>query len=435
MKKICAMVLALCMILSLAGCGGTSGASASAPTADTSVDTSASAETETVTLTFMRTGTPEILHEIFDPMIEEFEKEYPNIKIDMQDLGWSDAEKTLQTMAASETLPDVMYHLPGTIFDLADKGLVLDLTSYVDDELKNDMYPAMLQAGQYGGKQYMITCGGSTIMLWYNTELFEQAGLDPENPPKTWDEFKAACEALSKIDGIAPFGLYAKSSGGETSFLFESLFTSEFGGSAWDSATNQYVYDSEQGKTAAVNTLQFIQDITQYAQDSYVEYGRFDVRTLLRDGKVAMVLDAINMANQVSDQLADGTIRCTVMPAGASGINSSAVNVGGWYIPTNSQHPDEAWTFLRYMMRTENQLAHAAYGSVPMLKSEAASYTDGYMVQVVKSLDNSYAEGICPQTNALWAVNGEQLQLLMMGKQSAADTQANIASEHADIYK
>ena len=70
-----------------------------------------------------------------------------------------------------------------------------------------------------------------------------------------------------------------------------------------------------------------------------------------------------------------------------------------------------------------------------MLKSEAASYTDGYMVQVVKSLDNSYAEGICPQTNALWTVNGEQLQLLMMGKQSAVDTQANIAGEHADIYK
>ena len=90
-------------------------------------------------------------------------------------------------------------------------------------------------------------------------------------------------------------------------------------------------------------------------------------------------------------------------------------------IPTNSQHPDEAWTFLRYMMRTENQLAHAAYGSVPMLKSEAASYTDGYMVQVVKSLDNSYAEGICPQTNALWAVNGEQLQ--------------PVSYTHLDVYK
>lgn len=49
----------------------------------------------------------------FCSIIADFEKEYPNIKIDMQDLGWSDAEKTLQVMASSKTLPDVMYHLPG----------------------------------------------------------------------------------------------------------------------------------------------------------------------------------------------------------------------------------------------------------------------------------------------------------------------------------
>ena len=433
MKKAFAVVGAVCMLLTLlVGCGG--GAS-STPAAAPGSTGAGGDSGEVVPLTFMRTGTPEVLHEIFDPMIEAFEKEYPNIKIDMQDLGWGDAEKPLQTMAASKTLPDVMYHLPGTIFDLADKGLVLDLSSYVDDELKNDMYPAMMEAGQYDGKQYMITCGGSSIMLWYNADLFTQAGLDPDNPPRTWDEFMAACEALAKLDGIDPFGLYAKSAGGETSFLYESLFTSQHGGSAWDGTANQYVYDQDAGKDDAVKTLQFLQDITQYAQDSYVEYGRFDVRTLLRDGKVAMVLDAINMANQVPEQLADGSIRCTVMPCGDSGVNSTAVNVGGWFIPTNSAHPDEAWTFLRYMMRTENQIEHAKYGSVPMLKSEAATYTEGYMLNVVQSMEHSYAEGICPQTNALWAVNGEQLQLLMMGKQTAADTQANMAAEHADIYK
>ena len=214
MKRILAALVTLCMLLT--------------------VSVSLASAEETVTLSFVRTGTPEVLHEIFDDIIANFEAEYPNIKIDMQDLGWSDAEKTLQTMASSKTLPDVMYHLPGTIFDLADKGLVLDLTPYVDDELRADMYPSMMEAGVYNGKQYMITCGGSTIMLWYNTELFEQAGLDPENPPKTWDEFLAACEALSAIEGIAPIGLYANPSGGETSFVFESLFTSEYGGSAWD---------------------------------------------------------------------------------------------------------------------------------------------------------------------------------------------------------
>ena len=436
MKKVLSILLAACMlVLFMAGCGNSSSEDGSSGSGSPGSSGTSSSSGEQVTLTFMRTGTPEVLHEIFDPMIEAFEKEYPNIKIDMQDLGWSDAEKTMQTMAASKTLPDVMYHLPGTIFDLADKGLVLDLTSYVDDELKEDMYPAMMQAGQYDGKQYMITCGGTSLILWYNADLFKQAGLDPDNPPKTWDEFLDACKALDKLDGVDPIGLYAKPSGGETSFVYESLFTTEFGDSAWDAGKNQYVYDSDAGKNAAVKTLKFLQDVTAYAQDSFVEYGRFDVRTLLRDGKVAMTFDAINMANQAPEQLESGKLRCTSIPCGSSGKNSTAVNTGGWFIPTNSKHPDEAWTFLRYMMRTENQVAHAKYGSVPMLKSEAATYKDGYMLDVIKTMENSYAEGICPQTNALWAVNGEQLQLLMMGNQTPEQTQENMAKEHADIYK
>ena len=217
MKKVLSILLAACMlVLFMAGCGNSSSEDGSSGSGSPGSSGTSSSSGEQVTLTFMRTGTPEVLHEIFDPMIEAFEKEYPNIKIDMQDLGWSDAEKTMQTMAASKTLPDVMYHLPGTIFDLADKGLVLDLTSYVDDELKEDMYPAMMQAGQYDGKQYMITCGGTSLILWYNADLFKQAGLDPDNPPKTWDEFLDACKALDKLDGVDPIGLYAKPSGGET---------------------------------------------------------------------------------------------------------------------------------------------------------------------------------------------------------------------------
>ena len=441
MKKLLAITLAACMILALlTGCGNSGGGSAPSDTPPASSQGPAAPEPgtpapagdgEQVTLTFVRTGTPEILRDIFEPIIADFEKEHPNIKIDMQDLGWNDATQSLQAWAASESLPDLMYHLPGTIFDLADKGLVLDLTPYLDNELVADMYPSMLEAGQYNGGQYMITCGASTITMWYNAELFTQAGLDPDNPPKTWDELLSACETLSKLDGIAPMGIYSSSAGGETSFLYESLFTSEYGGSAWNGSG--YVYDTEEGKAAAVNTLKFLQDLTAYAQDSYVEYGRFDCRTLLANGDVAIVLDGPNMANQIPDQLADGTIRCALMPAGSSGVNSSAVNVGGWYIPTNCKHPEEAWTFLRYLMNTENQIAHSTYGSVPILKSEAATYTEGFMATQALSVEHSYAEGICTKTNALWEVNGEQLQLLMMGNQTPEETQANMASGHADI--
>ena len=394
------------------------------------------ADDGTVTLTFMRTGTPEVLRGIFEPIIAEFEATHPGIKIDMQDLGWSDAERMLQTMAASRTLPDVMYNLPGTIFDLADKGLIRDLTPYLDEELINDMYPAMLDAGKYNGGQYMITCGGMTLMMWYNTELFEKAGLDPDNPPETWDELIAAAAAIDQLEGVDGIGLYGNATGGETSFVFESLFDSAYGGSAWDLESNRYVYDSPEGRDAAIKALALIQELVKYAQPSVVEYNRFDCRTLLRDGKVGIVLDGVNLANQVTEQMEAGTIKAALLPACPDGEVATAVNVGGWFIPENSEHPDEAWTFLRYLMQPENQFAHKAYGSVPILKSEAAlSAGTEYDKVVEESTATAYAEGVCPQTTALWLATGEELQRLILGMTTPEQTLDNITAAHEKIYK
>ena len=166
-----------------------------------------------------------------------------------------------------------------------------------------------------------------------------------------------------------------------------------------------------------------------------MEYNRFDCRTLMRDGKVAIVLDLYNMANQVGDQLSDGTIRAAALPAGASGVQSTAINIGGWFIPTNCEHPDEAWMLLRFLMDTDSQYAHEAYGSVPITKSAAALYTVDYMKDIVAGMETSYAEGVCVKTNALWTVTGEQLQLLLMGDQTPEQTWENIAEEHGEIYE
>ncbi len=440
MKKITALFIVFSLLcLSLVGCSQNNTAqNPTTPTTPTTPSTSTAPESSTpetkepVTITFVRTGTPEILREIFEPIIAKFEAENPDIKVEMQDLGWADAEKSLQTWSASKTLPDVMYHLPGTIFDLASKDLVMDLTPYLDAELTGDMYTSMLEAGQYDGKQYMIACGGSTLMFWYDVEMFEKAGLDPNNPPKTWNEFLAACEKL-KAAGLTPFAMYGKPSGGETSFVFESLYTTQKGGGAWDFTANQYVYDTDAEKANATETLKFMQDISKYAQEGFVEMGRFDARTLFKDGKAAMIFDLINMANQIPEKLEAGTVKVTSIPAGASGVNSSAVNLGGWYIPKNSKNPDAAWKFLRYLMESENQLAHAKYGSVPILKSEAASYTSGYIMDVIKTVEKSYAEGICTKTTALWSATGEQLQVMLMGNQTPEQTIKNIVESHNEI--
>ena len=143
------------------------------------------------------------------------------------------------------------------------------------------------------------------------------------------------------------------------------------------------------------------------------------------------------MANQIQDGLDSGKFKVAQLPAGSSGKAMSAVNIGGFFIPTNSEHKEEAWTFLRYLMNTENQKAHSTYGSIPILKSEADSYgtEDPYWNTIIKSVDESVPEGITPKTNALWLVTGEQLQLLMMDKQDAETTLNNIIEGHKEIYE
>lgn len=409
---------------------------------DTSSDTGNSTENtnqptekkEQVTLTFVRTGTPEVLRGIFEPIIADFEKENPDIKIDMQDLGWGDAEKSLQVWASSKTLPDVMYHLPGTIFDLASKGLVVDVNQYMDEELKNNIYESLLQAGQYDGKQYVIPCGATSLLLWYNTDIFTKAGLDPEHPPKTFEELIAAAKAITEKAGVPGFGMYAKPAGGETSFVFESLFAAASGKNSWDAEKQKYSYDDPENKDAAVSALKLMQDLVPYTQQGIVEYGRFDTRTLLRDGQVGMVLDAINMANQIPDELDSGKIKVAQIPTGASGKQLSAINMGGWFIPSNSKYPEQAWRFLNYLMKTENQIKHTEYGSVPILKSESETYKGDYWKTIIKSVEDSVPEGISPKTNSLWTVNGEELQLLVMGKQTPEETVENMAKRHEEIY-
>lgn len=435
-KRWSGTILAVCLsgAMLLGGCGNKKAEEAAPPAPGSDVSQNATSAENPVTITFVRTGTPEILHGIFDSIIADFEKENPDIKVDMQDLGWGDAEKSLQVWASSQTLPDVMYHLPGTIFDLASKGLVVDLNTYMDDELKNDIYDSLLTAGQYEGKQYVIPCGATSLLLWYNTEIFEQAGLDPANPPKTFEELVDAAKTITEKTGIPGIGMYGKSAGGETSFMYESFYAAASGKNSWNPETQQYTYDDAANKDAAVSALKVMQDLTEYAQPSVVEYSRFDTRTLLRDGKVGMVLDVINMANQVTDELDNGKVKVAQLPAGASGKQLSAINMGGWFIPANSKHPEEAWRFLRYLMKTENQVKHTAYGSVPILKSEAATYEGDYWATVIKSVENSVPEGISPKTNSLWTVNGEELQLLLMGKQTPEETLEKLNSRHEEIY-
>jgi multiple sugar transport system substrate-binding protein len=90
------------------------------------------------------------------------------------------------TLAASGTPVALAYVGSRTLKEFADNELIVPIT-FTDDE-KASYYPYIMDTVTTDGKQWGVPVAFSTKSLYWNKELFKQAGLDPEQPPKTWAE-------------------------------------------------------------------------------------------------------------------------------------------------------------------------------------------------------------------------------------------------------
>lgn len=160
------------------------------------------ADAQTVTLTFVRLKSA--AHDAYlDPLVAAFEKANPAIKIEAIPVpsgGYEAvAQKALLTAAAG-TPPDLLQAGYGLVRTFVESGRVLPL----DDLMKADpafradsLLPAMLDLGRVDGKVYLVPIGTSTPAMFYNVEAFAKAGLDPQAPPRSWAETRAAAEKLT----------------------------------------------------------------------------------------------------------------------------------------------------------------------------------------------------------------------------------------------
>ncbi|MEW2497326.1 sugar ABC transporter substrate-binding protein [Streptomyces nodosus] len=139
----------------------------------------------------------------FDRLIEGFEKEHPGTHVKWIDQPAEGYPDKLSADAAGGTLPDVVNVSPDLLAPLAKAGLALDLdkaaakyrSEYLDGAWTGQRIPGM--TGTYAFPWYL-----NTGPLFYNKDLFRKAGLDPDSPPKTYDElFTDALQLAKKSDG------------------------------------------------------------------------------------------------------------------------------------------------------------------------------------------------------------------------------------------
>jgi len=145
------------------------------------------------------------LTEIVDGIVEDFEAENPDIDVTAIYAGnYNDARvKALAALKSGEPAQlSVMFSID--VHELRD----LEAITAFDDVISTDeerawldsFYPALMENGKVDGKTWGVPFQRSTIVMYYNKDAFREAGLDPESPPTTWEEFIETSKALTKKD-------------------------------------------------------------------------------------------------------------------------------------------------------------------------------------------------------------------------------------------
>lgn len=202
------------------------------------------------------------LTKIVDGLVADFQKENPDIKVNAIYAGnYNDARiKALAALKSGNPAQlSVMFSID--IYELIEQDAIIafdDVATSADDKkwLKS-FYPALMENGRTRDKTWGIPFQRSTIVMYYNKDAFRAAGLDPENPPATWDELVAAGKKLTKKSGnnVEQWGMMIPSTG-YPYWMFGAL-TMQNGQVLMNGDGNKTNFDAP----ATVESLQFWKDL------------------------------------------------------------------------------------------------------------------------------------------------------------------------------
>ncbi|MBZ4487490.1 extracellular solute-binding protein [Microbacterium sp. cx-55] len=170
----------------------------------------------TVTITIMgkpaATNTAAVA--LFERQVAAFEEANPHITIEASDVPWD--AKTFATRLAGGSAPTLL-RVPLTEPPaLIERGQVADISDVASElDSFDDLNPRVMQFLESDGAVYGIPEKSYAFGLVYNRDLFEQAGLDPDSPPETWDEVREYAKKISDTTGKTGFGeISTNNSGG-----------------------------------------------------------------------------------------------------------------------------------------------------------------------------------------------------------------------------
>ncbi|MCW2639756.1 MAG: extracellular solute-binding protein family 1 [Dactylosporangium sp.] len=288
-RKVVALALAAGLGFGVAACSGAK-------------SSSSSSDKVTITVDCMPVEAQKELRADWNADVEAFQKLHPNITIKSVSVGSQcDNPPDFTARLRGGTQTDVFYAYMTDLQQVLDSGQAQDISKYANTETVptwNSIDAAAKSAFAEGGKTYGIPTKNYSMGLVINKKLFQQAGLDPTKPPKSWAEVRTAATKIAAL-GNGTYG-YADYSAGNTGGWHFTAELFSAGGEMVSSDGKKAAFNTDLGK----QTLQNLKDM-RFVDKSVGDkqlLGWGDLLTLAGAGKVGMFIGAPDATTAIVTQ-------------------------------------------------------------------------------------------------------------------------------------
>ena len=405
-----------CAAVLLSGCGSNTTEKPAGKPADAQTEKNVVKADEAVTIRLDQFSGSGASEEALKKMIAKFNEQYPNVKVELQSFGYDDYFTQLQSKIVGGSAADVFELNFENFVAYASEDVLLDMGDLIGDT--SGFNQTALEAFQYDGKQFGIPNSFSNVVLIYNKDLFDKAGVSYPTDDWTWTEM---LEAAKKIRALSAdtYGLYRPLS-------FHEFYkgVKQNGGSLL----------SEDGKNFTVNlpqnveTLEIMSDwVTgSNVMPSDAQMGGMGDWDLFKSGRLGMIVTGIWAFSDFTDNC-DFAWDVAVEPGNTAKATHFFSNA--YVVNKESAHPGAAAALAAFLAGSKEAAQIRVDASWELPPVTYQDVLDSYLKvtppenreAVFKSLDYLVTPPVVKQQSEMQEIISKHLNNAVSGNVSAKD--------------
>ncbi len=351
--------------------------------------------------------------------------------ISWTDTLYGDFMKKLLTTVAAGTPPDLSYVDRYVTQAYAARGVLTAMDDLIakSKTVQKDMFFSLLvHDTNYHGKTYAVPHGPDVGLLYYNKDLFQAAGLDPEKPPLTWDDAQATAQKLTKKSG-SDYTQIGWSPAQDWGVPWMVAYWQQ-GGQLLNADETKATFDNPQA-VAALDFLKKVYDL----EGVYTDITKFisgigDARKAFLGNKVAMRWDTHSSIHDFDVAKINFKWGASYFPLPPGGNHANYMGGWGLVIPKGAKQADGAFQYLEYLCTSDPQIRWAeAWNCMPTVKDVAQSqaYIKGDQLRdlAVKEMPTAQWVIAAPGGDQIIGTEVGIMGDVLSGKQSSHDALAS----------